>query len=500
MAAFEENMSREPFRKVAFFSHAATFGGAEKCLFELVLELIAKPGWEVLVVVPGQGEQAQRLVESGVRVVVGSLPWMREVSSDGTFLNADDGMARLERGWIELVTCTLPSLEEFLPDLIVSQTCTIPWGYFSAALLGIPHVWNLREYGELDHALFPMLAGVVDDSAISQSADLVFTCSDEVGRHWEARLGRPYTVLYEIPRLSPQAAAHKGAECETPSFKVVHVGTLSAAKRPELLLEAIKYVVDQDVDVRVQFVGDGPQRIELEDRARVLGLESRIEFLGWQNDVGAIVAQADVVVSCSRNEAYGRTLPEAASLGVVPVFPDMPNWLETFTPGVDGISYESGNAVDLAKSLLELTDEVRRTELSTRAKALAERDFDHRPPAEVFEEAVKSLLDGDQASQNSTRVTQAGILQVLRKYIVLTSELEAHSAAEARRASELMDQANRQTSAATLERDQIMVGFRTLDRECALLRTELVEVRTALEHIESSKAWRLRQVIRRVLP
>ena len=500
MAAFEENMSREPFRKVAFFSHAATFGGAEKDLFELVMDLMAQPGWEVLVVVPGQGEQAQRLVESGVRVVVGSLPWMREVSSDGTFLNADDGMNRLERGWIELVACALPSLEEFRPDLIVSQTCTIPWGCFSAALLGIPHVWNLREYGELDHSLFPMLAGVVDDSAISQSADLIFTCSDEVGRDWEARLGRPYRVLYSIPRLSPRAAAHKGAECETPSFKVVHVGTLGAAKRPELLLEAIKYVVDQDVDVRVQFVGDGPQRIELEDRARILGLDSRIEFLGWQNDVGAIVAQADVAVSCSSNEAQGRTLPEAASLGVVPVFPRTRNWAEKFTSGVDSLSYELGDARSLANSLLELTDEVRRTELSTRAKALAERDFDHRPPAKVFEEAVESLLDGDRTSQNSARVTQGVILQVLRKHIVLNTALEAHSATEARRASEFADQANRETSAAKLERDQMMVGFRTLDRECALLRTELVEVRAALEHIESSKAWRLRQAIRRVLP
>ena len=485
----ETHLSCETSRRVVFFSHAATFGGAEKDLFELVIGLRAKPGWEVLVVVPGPGEQAERLLESGVSVVVCSLPWMREVAVSGDMCGTEEGMSRLERGWIELVTRVLSPLEEFQPDVIVTQTCTIPWGYYSAALIGVPHVWNLREYGELDHSLVPMLPGVVDDSAISQSSDLVFTCSDAVGHHWSNRIGRPYTVLYSIPRLSPPTGAQVHAAREMPGLKVVQVGTLGDAKRPGLLIEAIKYMVDEGVDVRVQFVGDGPQRAELEDCAQALGLRSRIEFLGWRSDVAEVVAQAHVAVSCSPNEAQGRTLPEAASLGVVPVFARTQNWAEKFTSGVDSLSYEPGDAASLASSLGELADEILRTELSACAKALAERDFDHRRPADVFGEAVESLLRDRGSSQALSTDSHVAILEILRKQILRAAESEAHCAATERR-----------IPVGELERDRALVAFKTLDRECEFLRMELAEAREELNQIKISRAWRVLKAIQRLRP
>jgi glycosyltransferase involved in cell wall biosynthesis len=489
-----------PVRRVVFFSHAATFGGAEKDLFELVIALSAKPGWEVLVVIPGAGEQARILGENGVRVVLCSLPWMRTVAVADSLPDLHEAMSRLERGWIDLVTRVLPSLEEFQPDVIVSQTCTIPWGYFSAALLDKPHVWNLREYGELDHSLVPMIAGVVDDTAISQTADLVFACSEVVGRHWAARIGGTFRVLYSIPQIGPSGGRQAIHGQKSVGLRVVQVGALSPGKGPAVLLEAAKHMANQGVDVHVQFVGDGPQRVDLENQSRALGLDRAVEFLGWRSDVAEVVSRSDVAVSCSLNEAYGRTLPEAASLGVVPVFPDTPNWAETFTSGVDGLSYERGNALDLAKSLMELTDEVRRAELAARARALAERDFGHRDPADVFIEAVEGLLEGDQMSHAATRVSQGAYHAVLKRQILRTAELELRYERLALDASESEKRASRRVSAAQGELDRAMAGFRSVDQECESLRIELAEAQGALAQIERSRAWRLVEAMRRLHP
>ena len=45
------------------------------------------------------------------------------------------------------------SLADLAPDLLCTNTLTIPWGSVAAALLGKPHVWHVREFGEADHQL-----------------------------------------------------------------------------------------------------------------------------------------------------------------------------------------------------------------------------------------------------------------------------------------------------------------------------------------------------------
>ena len=47
----------------------------------------------------------------------------------------------------------IPTLQEIDPDVVYTQTITIPWGASAAALLDKPHYWSICEFGELDHGL-----------------------------------------------------------------------------------------------------------------------------------------------------------------------------------------------------------------------------------------------------------------------------------------------------------------------------------------------------------
>ena len=47
----------------------------------------------------------------------------------------------------------MPIIQKIFPDVILSSTLAIPWGAAAALNINCPHVWWIKEYGELDHGL-----------------------------------------------------------------------------------------------------------------------------------------------------------------------------------------------------------------------------------------------------------------------------------------------------------------------------------------------------------
>ena len=66
----------------------------------------------------------------------------------------------------------------------------------------------------------------------------------------------------------------------------------------------------------ILFVGDGQTRPAVAARARRLGVESHVRFLGQRNDVAQIVGACDALVLASKREGLPRCLLEAMALGV----------------------------------------------------------------------------------------------------------------------------------------------------------------------------------------
>ncbi|MEU4776909.1 glycosyltransferase [Micromonospora sp. NPDC023633] len=82
--------------------------------------------------------------------------------------------------------------------------------------------------------------------------------------------------------------------------------------------------------------GDGEERELLENQARDLGLAGRVTFLGRVPGVGALLAEADLLVHPSRAETFGFSLVEAAEAGLpvatLPV-PALDELIPTLVPG-----------------------------------------------------------------------------------------------------------------------------------------------------------------------
>jgi glycosyltransferase involved in cell wall biosynthesis len=61
--------------------------------------------------------------------------------------------------------------------------------------------------------------------------------------------------------------------------------------------------------------GEGPLEAELKQLADKLGVTQRVRFLGWRNDIPALLAAADTLVCPSRSEPLGNVIIEAWAHG-----------------------------------------------------------------------------------------------------------------------------------------------------------------------------------------
>lgn len=106
----------------------------------------------------------------------------------------------------------------------------------------------------------------------------------------------------------------KMAPCErssldTPAGKrlVLAMGRLHENKGFDVLLRALAKLPD----VYLWLAGEGPEEARLRSMVDELGLDDRVRFLGWRDDIAALLAAADVFVCPSRLEPLGNVTLEA---------------------------------------------------------------------------------------------------------------------------------------------------------------------------------------------
>jgi glycosyltransferase involved in cell wall biosynthesis len=130
-----------------------------------------------------------------------------------------------------------------------------------------------------------------------------------------------FTTYYSDVELSEGTfAAAPRAPRRDGTFTLVTVGSLAQMyKAPDVQIDAVARLVNEGLDLRLVFIGDGKHRPELEARAAALGMTERVLFRG-QLTAGAAVREAldaaDVFCMPSRTEGMPRAMIEAMARGL----------------------------------------------------------------------------------------------------------------------------------------------------------------------------------------
>lgn len=99
-------------------------------------------------------------------------------------------------------------------------------------------------------------------------------------------------------------------------FNIAVVGRLVPGKNVHLVFEAAAALRRDVPGLQVTVAGDGPERQALESRAAALGISDAVRFLGFINDVPAMLQTADVLAMPSDTEGLPISILEALAVGV----------------------------------------------------------------------------------------------------------------------------------------------------------------------------------------
>jgi len=185
------------------------------------------------------------------------------------------------------------------------------------------------------------------------------------------RLVRYGNVIDPGHFVSPHERNSQGALAaeirESESRWLIHVGRLFAIKHVEDCYEVLKKLHYQSVEATLLYVGDGPLKAVIEERARRDDLHEKVRFVG-NLDQGVL---AGVIPLCSvaLSPHTGRALAEVA-LGGLPIVAYDLEWQgELVENNVTGLLVPKGDVSAMAKGVeLLLNDRVRAATLGAKAR------------------------------------------------------------------------------------------------------------------------------------
>ncbi|MGM0953175.1 MAG: glycosyltransferase family 4 protein [Pseudomonadota bacterium] len=146
-----------------------------------------------------------------------------------------------------------------------------------------------------------------------------------------------------------------GREAEEQPEKIIgFIGQMIPRKGIPDLLEVFDTLYAGDASLRLQLLGDGRQRAELEQQAAKQGSASAIEFLGFRGDRLALLHRFDLFVMTSSLEGIPRCMMEAMAVGVPVVAYDIPGVDQLIDHGVTGLLVPYGDKKALVESCRQL--------------------------------------------------------------------------------------------------------------------------------------------------
>jgi colanic acid/amylovoran biosynthesis glycosyltransferase len=181
------------------------------------------------------------------------------------------------------------------------------------------------------------------------------------------------------------------------------VGRLAPEKGQALLLEAIAVLSAEGQPVRLQLVGDGPDRAWLEKRAAELGIAANVEFAGWVDQAGlmALYSATDLFVLPSLAEGIPMVLMEAMAMEIPCVAPRITGIPELIEHGVDGMLFAVADVEDLTQQIRNLLESPElAAKIGKQARARVVRDYDMARNAQRFAAALVKFLGSSVSSKN----------------------------------------------------------------------------------------------------
>ena len=343
--------------KIAFYNHTSTISGAEISLLLTAKHLTkAHP-----ILFAPEGELLQKARSQGLEVI--ALPSYRARMTRNPFLLVIYVIGMLWAGWKLALLMKKSQVDIIHANSIRAGMMAGLFRWYHR----LPVVWHIRDMPPqgLIGKLIKRLAGSTSQALIGISESVI------QGIEHPSVAERCHLVHNGVELRSFHSEEKQGikesirSELKTPQDAQVLaiIGQIAPWKRQEDAIESFASLVREGRNIVLWIVGEAKFRQEnerylgrLQEKVKSLGLEDKVKFTGFREDVLEICCAADLLLLCSDHEPFGRVIIEAMSQGTPVVATRGGGVPEIIEHGMSGFMYEIGNTDELTHYIRQVLD------------------------------------------------------------------------------------------------------------------------------------------------
>ncbi|HEY3386364.1 MAG TPA: glycosyltransferase family 4 protein, partial [Saprospiraceae bacterium] len=213
-------------------------------------------------------------------------------------------------------------------------------------------------YEDLSMLYGPLVSEMLGMSWLSfwKKMDHIVVLTNDALRYYQPRLpGKPLSRIYNGRNIVKDPSVilpqHRLLAEEIRSKYTYCIGTIAALiprKRIDILIRHLSRVKTGGLLI----LGDGPERVNLENLVTKHGLQDRVKFLGHIPHAHAYYELFDISVHPSISEGFSLALLEAACYQKKIVCSDIPPFREAFTDD-ESTFFKSDDELTIDKAILE---------------------------------------------------------------------------------------------------------------------------------------------------
>jgi glycosyltransferase involved in cell wall biosynthesis len=240
-------------------------------------------------------------------------------------------------------------------DVIHTNCIYLMEGALAAKVLGLPHVWQVRELVDLDYYQYALPKGVVMN-CLHRLADVIL-CNSQRTAEGVRRAGAPPDKIRVIANIVDAPPAHEDLRSvlglDSDVLLVGTVGWISRNKRVEDFIALASVPGGWDPKVRFVIIGGWGGDAEYNARIARAIAESpnraSIIHTGVLKDAARYMASLDVLVCPCFTESFGRTVAEALASGTPAIAVRSSAAAEIVDHGKTGFLVSEGDVAAMAE-------------------------------------------------------------------------------------------------------------------------------------------------------
>lgn len=337
--------------RICFVSHSSVKGGAERALLELI-DALRMRDIEIYVLLPSYGPLVEELKNRNITYGVVSYKWWMGKNSP-----LWKRIGRIIVNFCMLIPVVV-KLKRWSCDVVYTNTITVCIGAFAAKLLKLPHIWHIHEFGYEDHGLVFDLGQRLSLWFVDHLSNVCIVNSNAVAQKYRQYI-KPLKVkvVYQSVTVQQDYGVETATlEIESETVRCMIVGTLQEGKRQEDAILAIGELAKQGVKAELYIVGDGDPKYKeyLHKLVRENRLDNKVKFIGYVENPWPLMQSVNVILMCSRYEAFGRVTVEGMKLGKPVIGARSGGTTELIQDGFNGFLYPPGDYKKLAEKIMWL--------------------------------------------------------------------------------------------------------------------------------------------------